>query len=195
MRQSIEKSFLVDPLTINNAIYRDSLILSSKSYRWTAHVIFTGCKNKSQPYRFWQKPFVFAVPKGLIWYFMNTHYYIGVVWLNKTRQTLDENLYNFQWHNIISLYQLLSSRQRRVQSTAKHLRWSVGKKNNAWLWLNMNQYPWISISILQNAWINFSKCYARALNMPDHLTCLTSKIPQVLNMLGFWKWHSCTCTG
>ena len=32
LTQSIEKSFLIDPLTTNNAIYRDSLTLSSTVY-------------------------------------------------------------------------------------------------------------------------------------------------------------------
>ena len=45
-----------------------------------------------------------------------------------------------------------------------------------WVWVNMHQYPWISIS-LKNAWINCSE-YARVLNMPDHLTC--SKV--------FWRY-------
>ena len=32
LTQSIEKSFLIDPLTTNNAIYHDSLILSTCVY-------------------------------------------------------------------------------------------------------------------------------------------------------------------
>ena len=36
-----------------------------------------------------------------------------------------------------------------------------------WVGLNMHQYPWILLNILENAWINFSD-YARALNMPNH---------------------------
>ena len=42
-----------------------------------------------------------------------------------------------------------------------------------WVGLNMHQYPWKSLNILENAWINCSD-YARALNIPGHLTCLTS---------------------
>ena len=41
-----------------------------------------------------------------------------------------------------------------------------------WVWLNMHQYSWISLNILENAWINCSD-YARALKMHDHLTCST----------------------
>ena len=33
-----------------------------------------------------------------------------------------------------------------------------------WVWLNMHQYPWVCIHILENTWINCS-VYARALNM------------------------------
>ena len=42
-----------------------------------------------------------------------------------------------------------------------------------WVQMNMHQYHWISLNILENAWINCSD-YAKALNMPDHLTCSTS---------------------
>ena len=42
-----------------------------------------------------------------------------------------------------------------------------------WIWLNMHQYPWISLNILENAWMKCSRC-ARTLNMHGHLTCLTS---------------------
>ena len=45
-----------------------------------------------------------------------------------------------------------------------------------WVWLNRNQYPWICLNIVENTWINCSD-YVRAMNMPDHLKCLTS----------FWK--------
>ena len=41
-----------------------------------------------------------------------------------------------------------------------------------WEWLNMHQYPWISLIIYEKAWI-YSSDYARPLNMHDHLTCLT----------------------
>ena len=40
------------------------------------------------------------------------------------------------------------------------------------VWLNMHQYPWISLNILENRWICCSD-YARALNIHDHLTCFT----------------------
>ena len=46
-----------------------------------------------------------------------------------------------------------------------------------WMWLNMHQYPWISINALGNAWINCSD-YPRTLNMSGHLTCLTD----------IWRW-------
>ena len=39
-----------------------------------------------------------------------------------------------------------------------------------WVWLNIHQYPWISLSIIENAWIYCSD-NARALNIHDHLTC------------------------
>ena len=45
-----------------------------------------------------------------------------------------------------------------------------------WLWLNMHQYPWIPLNILENAWLYCSD-YARALNISGHPTCLT----------GFWR--------
>ena len=45
------------------------------------------------------------------------------------------------------------------------------------VWLNTHQYPWISLNILENAWVNCSD-YARTLNIPDHLICYT----------GFWRW-------
>ena len=41
-----------------------------------------------------------------------------------------------------------------------------------WMWLNMHRYPWISVDILENTWINCSE-YVRTLNMLDHLRCLT----------------------
>ena len=44
------------------------------------------------------------------------------------------------------------------------------------MWLNMHQYPWICLNILENAWINCSH-YARDLNMHDHVSCST----------GFWR--------
>ena len=45
-----------------------------------------------------------------------------------------------------------------------------------WVWLNMHQYPWICLNILENAWINCSDL-AKALNIHDHLTFST----------GFWR--------
>ena len=50
-------------------------------------------------------------------------------------------------------------------------------------WLNIHQYPWISLNILENAWM--SVFYVRVLNMPDYFTCLTV----------FWMWHGCICKG
>ena len=41
-----------------------------------------------------------------------------------------------------------------------------------WVWLNMYQYPQISLNILENAWIYCSN-YAKALNIYVHLTCPT----------------------
>ena len=38
MIQSIEKKFLIDPLTTNNTIYRDSLILTSQKIHSHHHV-------------------------------------------------------------------------------------------------------------------------------------------------------------
>ena len=60
----------------------------------------------------------------------------------------------------------------------------------------MHQYPWLFLNILQNAWINCSE-YARALNMHDHLICLTGfwRCLRFLNKPGFWIWHSCICKG
>ena len=64
-----------------------------------------------------------------------------------------------------------------------------------WMLLNMHQYPWISLKILENAWINCSDD-VRTLNMPHHRTCSTggwdalcSKCDRVL------IWHSCLCNG
>ena len=45
-----------------------------------------------------------------------------------------------------------------------------------WMWQNMHQYPWMSLNILENAWINCSD-YARTLTMLDHVSCST----------GFWR--------
>ena len=42
-----------------------------------------------------------------------------------------------------------------------------------WVWLDMHQYPYICLNIFENAWINCSD-YAMALNIHDHLTCLTT---------------------
>ena len=44
-----------------------------------------------------------------------------------------------------------------------------------WVWLNMHQYPSISLNILENAWINYSG-YVSPLKMLCHFTCST----------GFW---------
>ena len=41
-----------------------------------------------------------------------------------------------------------------------------------WVRLNIHQYAWICLNILENVWINCSD-YARALNMHNHLTLLT----------------------
>ena len=43
------------------------------------------------------------------------------------------------------------------------------------VWLNMHQYPWICLNILENGWINCSD-YARGLNMHVHL----------IYVAGFW---------
>ena len=61
-----------------------------------------------------------------------------------------------------------------------------------WVWLDMYQYPWICLNILQNTWINCSR-YAKALNTPSHFVYLTGflKMPWILNMPGFWIWHDC----
>ena len=42
--------------------------------------------------------------------------------------------------------------------------------------LNMHQYLWICLNIIENAWINCPD-YVRALNMHDHFIC----------SIGFWK--------
>ena len=43
-----------------------------------------------------------------------------------------------------------------------------------WVWLNTHHYPWVCLTILENAWIN---CSDWALKMHDHPTCST----------GFWR--------
>ena len=69
------------------------------------------------------------------------------------------------------------------------------------VWLNLHQYPWISLNILENAWTNCSdyvhrNYFSRVLNMTDHLACSTLlKMPCVLNVSGFWIWHGCICKG
>ena len=47
-----------------------------------------------------------------------------------------------------------------------------------WLWLNMHQYPWISLNILENAWVNNCSDYARILKVQDHFACSAD----------FWRW-------
>ena len=51
----------------------------------------------------------------------------------------------------------------------------------------------ISLNILENAWINFSD-YDRALNMLD-LFDKFLKMPQAVNVSGFWIWHGFICKG
>ena len=65
------------------------------------------------------------------------------------------------------------SKIRALFSVSKRATWPPLSPPVAllWVWLNMHQYPWICLSILENAGINCSK-YARVLNMRDHLTCL-----------------------
>ena len=41
--QSIEKSFLIDPLTTNNGIYRDSLILSNLDSKIHENAVIVFC--------------------------------------------------------------------------------------------------------------------------------------------------------
>ena len=41
-----------------------------------------------------------------------------------------------------------------------------------WVLLNTHQYPWICLNIFENTWVNCSD-FASALNMHDHLACLT----------------------
>ena len=62
--------------------------------------------------------------------------------------------------------------------------------------LNMHQYPWIRINILENAWINCSG-YARTMNIHDHLHVRQNfkDIHWVLNKSGFQIWHSCVSKG
>ena len=55
------------------------------------------------------------------------------------------------------------------------------------VWLNMHQYPWICLTILEKGWINCSNyCqgseYASAPYMFDRLL-----------KVGFWIWHGCIC--
>ena len=62
------------------------------------------------------------------------------------------------------------------------------------VWLNVHLHTWISLNILENAWINCSD-YARALNINDHLTCLTGFWRCLGSKPGFWLCNGCICKG
>ena len=65
-----------------------------------------------------------------------------------------------------------------------------------WVWLNKHQYPWISLKVLENTWINCCDSVS-TLNMHDHLTYLTgfdasgSKCAKVLNMARLYMQGLC----
>ena len=66
-----------------------------------------------------------------------------------------------------------------------------------WVWINKHQYPWISLNILENAWMLWlcqDSEYAWSSYMFNRvLKCLF--MPQVLNVSEFQIWYSCICKG
>ena len=58
-----------------------------------------------------------------------------------------------------------------------------------WVWLNKDQYPWISLNILENSW----KCHSSEYAWSSYGFNRLLKMPRVLNVTGFWMWHGCIC--
>ena len=53
-----------------------------------------------------------------------------------------------------------------------------------WVWLNMDQYPWICVIIIENAWINCSdccKCQSSEYTWLSYMFDRLLKMPQILN--------------
>ena len=63
-----------------------------------------------------------------------------------------------------------------------------------WVWLNMHQYPWICLKILENAWIN---CFMPGLEyaLSSDMYARLLKMHLVLNKPGLWIWHGFICKG
>ena len=108
-----------------------------------------------------------------------TEKHFGVVFLLDTLKTLFwmENLTQSwrqsrpilpEWNHLFRFWKSAGEVSSPLHPFLPHPRLSV--------WLNVYQYPWICLNILENAWMNCSD-YARTVNMGDHLTCLR----------GFWR--------
>ena len=64
-----------------------------------------------------------------------------------------------------------------------------------WVWMNIHQYPWISLNTLENARINCC-VYARAeYAWSSYIFDRLLKMPRDLNKAGFWIWHGCIRKG
>ena len=64
-----------------------------------------------------------------------------------------------------------------------------------WVWLNMHQYLWISLNILEKAWVNCWLYQGPEYAWSSYMFDRFLKMPQNLNVPGFWIWQSSLCKG
>ena len=61
-----------------------------------------------------------------------------------------------------------------------------------WVWLNMHQHLWISLNILEKTILTMSGLWNSS---SSYMFNRLLKMPQILNVPGFWIWYGCVSKG